>query len=413
METSRQPDCGQTQKWLGLRFLIPSLILATMLTDVALRFVPPDRIYFHAWEAATLFPTAEGSFTPNFRYENNRAFGDLANLGNLPRFRRYHTEIFTTDEFGFRNPPSRRTDEMPAAILIGDSFAVGASNSDEDTLSAQLTSRLSTGRVYNGGNARPKWTITKDLIERLHMRGGLVIWEVSEREQLPESAGEETHCDSRVAPMTAPPISKGHSILQRLNGLTDWLVTYSPLKILFSSAYRKIENGFLLPNPSGNLVLVSQLRNGDDMLFLKSEVDNFYQPKYDSPNYLFEISALLHCSGNELLVVLVPDKYGVYYPLLRDKQQSPPEGESHLNRLEQDLQRLGVPVLNLMAPLRLQAAEGLQKREYNYRLDDTHWNRAGIQTAATEILRTWNNRAGSISDTSIRRDFRLSVKQYF
>jgi hypothetical protein len=127
------------------------------------------------------------------------------------------------------------------------------------------------------------------------------------------------------------------------------------------------------------------------MLFLDQEVGNFYEPKYDSPAYLSQICALVHSSGNELLVVLVPDKYGVYYPLLRDKRESPPAGKSHLNDLEDELHRLGVPVLNLMSPLRSQAEEGLQRKEYNYELDESHWNRAGIRTAATEILRVWSN----------------------
>jgi hypothetical protein len=147
--------------------------------------------------------------------------------------------------------------------------------------------------------------------------------------------------------------------------------------------------------------MVGHLHNGDSMLFLRTEVDNFYQPKYDSPTYLSEINSLVHCTGNDLLVLMVPDKFGVYYPLLRDRLQLPPEGKSHLDKLEEDLRRSGVPVLNLMGPLRSQAAESLQKREYNYRLDDTHWNPAGIQTAATGILRAWSNPPGNINNASI------------
>jgi hypothetical protein len=389
---------------MGLRFLIPPILVASLILDVALRFIPYERVYYHAWEAASLFATAEGSFAPNFRFDSARSYGDLTMIGNRPGFRHYYREVFTTDEFGFRNSPSGGTGEMPAAILIGDSFAVGASNSDEDTLSAQLTSRLSNKWVYNGASARPQWNVTKELIQRLHMRGGLVIWQVSERVQLPRSVQAETPHNQGADPMTAPPINASYRILQRLNIWTESLLTYSPLRSFLSRVFRKMENGVWLPNPSENLVAVGHLRNGESMLFLESEVDNFYQPKYDNPAYLSEISALIHCSGNELLVLLVPDKYGVYYPLLRDEHRSPPEGESHLNQLEEDLHRLGIPVLNLMSTLRSQAAEGLQRREYNYRLDDTHWNRLGIQTAATEVLRAWNNPQGSISNSSTGRN---------
>jgi hypothetical protein len=402
MESPPRSDCSQAQKWLGLRFLIPSLLLAAFLLDGAMRLLPPGYIYFRAWDVASLFATAEGPFAPNFHYERDRAYGDLSNLGNLPRLRQYHTEVFTTDEFGFRNLPGEGAGEMPDAILVGDSFAVGSGVSDGDTLSVQL-SRLSKMRVYNGAGPLPKWKRTKELLERLHMRGGLVIWETSEREAQPESVRTESRVIG-VAPKTISPVRKKYPILQKLDLWTDSLLAYSPLGTILSRVFRKMENDVWLPNPSENLVSVGHLHNGDSMLFLRSEVENFYRPKNDSPNYLAEINALVHCSGNDLLVVLVPDKYGVYHSLLRDEQQAPPEGKSHLNQLEEDLQRLGIPVLNLTSALRSQAAEGVQRREYNYLLDDTHWNRIGIQTAATEILRVWGNHPGSICNTSADRN---------
>jgi hypothetical protein len=287
METPGRIRCGPGQKLLVLRFLIPILILATFIADIGLRFVPPGRVYFHAWEAATLHATAVGSFTPNFHYENNHASGDLANMGNLPRFRHYHKEVFTTDRFGFRNPPSEGADEVPSAILVGDSFSVGGGNSDGDTLSAQLTSRLSNGRVYNGANTGPHWIMVNELISRLHMRGGLVIWQMSERQKLPASLQAE---GPYTLPSASSTVGDRRSIVQRFSDWSDGLLAYSPLRIFLTGAYRKLENGVLFPNPSENLVMVGHLRNGDTMLFLKTEVDNFYQPKYDSPTYLTEIT---------------------------------------------------------------------------------------------------------------------------
>jgi hypothetical protein len=184
---------------------------------------------------------------------------------------------------------------------------------------------------------------------------------------------------------------------QDLNNWTDSHLAYSPLRSFLSRIYRKAEDGKVLPNPSERFVVIGHLSNGDSMLFLDTEVNNFHLTRHDSGAYLSEINDLVQGSGNKLLVLLVPDKYGVYYPLLSENEHSPQVGESSMNRLEDDLNRLGVPVLNLMSPLRSQAAEGLQRREYNYAIDDTHWNRAGIRTAATEVLRAWSNRQGSVS----------------
>jgi hypothetical protein len=405
METSRQHDRGHPRNWMGLRILIPSLLLATLIVDVALRFVPPQRIAFRAREPASLFATAEGWFAPNFCYENDRSYGDLPNLGNLPpRFRQYRREVFTTDEFGYRNPPSGGSNDMPAAIVVGDSFAVGAGVSDWDTLSGQLMTHLSGRRVYNGAGGGAQWKMTHELIQRLHMRDGLVIWEVLERSQLPESVRAETSDFSKIADRIASPTSKTYRTLRALKHWTQSYLAYSPLSIFLTRGFEKVENGVWLPNPLEKVVLVAQLRNGDSMLFLDFDVQTFYRPLHDSGTYLSEISALVHATGNELLVLLVPEKYNVYYPLLSEKGESPPEGESRLDHLEMDLHRSGIPVLNLTSPLRSQAAEGLQRREYNYWIDDTHWNRLGIETATAAILRAWKDHSRSISNDSIRRN---------
>jgi hypothetical protein len=389
---------------MGLRFLIPSLLLATLILDLALRFVPPQRIAFRAWEPASLFGTAEGWFAPNFRYENDRSYGDLPNLGNLPRFRQYRREVFTTDEFGYRNPPSGGRIDMPAAIVVGDSFAVGCGVSDWDTLSGQLMSHLSGRRVYNGAGGGAQWKMTNEVIQRLQMRDGLVIWVVLDRSQLAESVRAETSDFSKVAARIASPTSETYRTLRALKHWTQSYLAYSPLSIFLTRGFEKVENGVWLPNPLEKVVHVAHLRNGDSMLFLDFEVQYFYRPLHDSGTYLSEISALVHATGNELLVLLIPDKYDVYYPLLSEKGESPPEGESRLDHLETDLHRSGIPVLNLTSPLRSQAAEGLQRREYNYWIDDSHWNRLGIETATTAILRAWSDHSGSISNASIRRN---------
>ena len=404
METSRKHDRGQIRSWMGLRFLIPSLLFATLIVDAALRFVPPQHVAFRAWEPASLFATAEGWFAPNFRYENNRSYGDLPNLGNLPRFRQYRREVFTTDEFGYRNPPSGGSHDTPAAILVGDSFAVGCGVSDWDTLSVQLMTHLGGKRVYNAAGGGAQWKMTSQLIQRLHMRDGLVIWEVLERSGLPESVRSETSDFSRVAGRVASPNSETYRTLRGLRIWTQSYLAYSPLSIFLNRTFQKMENGVWLPNPSEKVVFVGQLHNGDSMLFLDSEVQTFYKPLHDSGTYLPEISALVHATGNELLVLLVPEKYNVYYPLLVEKGESPPEDEFRLNHLEKDLHRLGIPVLNLTSQLRSQAEDGLQRREYNYWIDDTHWNQLGIQTATTAILRDWSDSTGSISNASIRRN---------
>jgi hypothetical protein len=62
--------------------------------------------------------------------------------------------------------------------------------------------------------------------------------------------------------------------------------------------------------------------------------------------------------------------------------------------LARNLRNAGVPVLDLTAPLREQAVTAFAGGEYNYLLDDTHWNALGIQKAAQEIFTLEESNAG-------------------
>jgi len=86
----------------------------------------------------------------------------------------------------------------------------------------------------------------------------------------------------------------------------------------------------------------------------------------------------------ELLVVLVPNKYTVYEPLLLEPD--PGRGRAlWLDEVDAYLQRTGVATLNLTRPMRARAARELDQGRLLYWIDDTHWNAAGIRLAAEEI----------------------------
>jgi hypothetical protein len=374
-----------------LRYLIPAIVLAAFLTDVGLRALPRDRVMFRAWEAVILYPTAAGNFQPDYRYENIRAYGDLSHFGNLPQFREYRRELFTTNRFGFRNAGIAEPGGAPAAIVVGDSFAAGAGVSDDDTLSAQL-SRAADRYVYNGAGQGARWSTTEVLIHRLGMKNGLIVWQISERFPIPPSvrAGEKDtdRLMQKIAGLDTP-LYRRVRALKRFTA--SWFL-YSPLTVFAGRGLRSLQNGVWLPNPSEHNVVAGQLKNGDRMLFLRSEVDNFYRPpQAGGLDYFAEVNALVRSTGNRLLVVLVPDKYNVYYPLLEDPAHADPASEPNPYNLEQGLLRIGVPVVNLTPLLRSDAARELPLRQYNYWIDDTHWNPHGIHTAAAEVLRQWQS----------------------
>jgi SGNH hydrolase-like domain, acetyltransferase AlgX len=365
--------------------LIPGLLALAALSDVALRFVPPRLVAFRSWEAMMLFVTGEGPFVRNQRYDNPRSFGDLANSGNLPGFRQYHREVFTTDAQGFRNQPLAWA-RPPEIVLFGDSFATGAGVSDEDTLSRQLDS-LQTAQVFNAALCPMAFDAIDACIAASRVANGLVILQLSERYPIPEEPSRKTRSvKDRLFEETysrLPGPLRREALAHRLGN--D--LRYSPLSIWASRAYRALQNDLVLPNTYKERVLRLTLVNGEQMLFLPSEVRHYQDnPSFDI-SYVVELNRHLNDRGQRLLVLLVPDKYTVYFPLVRDAPAAPVKAPLYLDRLEAALAGAGLNVINLTEVFRASAAESLARGQYIYWIDDSHWNQAGIRIAAEQLAR--------------------------
>src|SRR5262249_14207235 len=115
-------------------------MLIAAVANFGLSFRRLDWLAFRTWEAAISIdcPPGIGSFDPGRVYRKDRAYGDLANIGNMPDWRQYRREEFTMDRLGFRNP-SLAHGARPVGFVLGDSFTAGAGISDEDTLPQQLS----------------------------------------------------------------------------------------------------------------------------------------------------------------------------------------------------------------------------------------------------------------------------------
>ena len=106
-----------------------------------------------------------------------------------------------------------------------------------------------------------------------------------------------------------------------------------------------------------------------------------------SPDYLVWLKSQLAKRNLELVVLLVPTKYSVYGPLLKDPPSVPPS-DLPLRRLAERLEAENVFVVNVTTALRKQAADDLSRNEYVYFIDDTRLERArGIGVAAPGVVR--------------------------
>jgi hypothetical protein len=360
------------------------VVLICLLLDISLRFLPPELITFRAWESVKLFATGNGPFIPNAVYSNTRSSGDLASIANLPHLRQYRQEVFSTDAAGYRN---RREAAKPftGILLVGDSFAAGSGVSDALTLSEQLTD-ISGRRVYNGAMTPSFW----ELLDYLQMTRGLVVWQQSERSPLPQSE------PSPPPSSDVPERGWKHQLvrrafgndsteaLHRMNKYLRDLESYSLLRILFGRAVKLLQNDKILPNPYRGEVVAAKLRNGREILFLPTELNNYEMVRPTDPEFFVQLKIQLQKKGIGLLVLLVPDKYVVYHDLILSA--SPPTDRwPFLDVVEQRLAAANVPVLNLRPRFRKQAEALLAHDEYLYWLDDTHWNAEGIREAAQAI----------------------------
>jgi hypothetical protein len=360
---------------LRLSFLIPALLTVTLGVDLWMRRTPISKIAFRAWEVASYDPTSIGPFQPNLRYFNPRTYGDLANSGDLPEYRAYHPETFTTDNRGFRNPGEPRASRPVRVVLAGDSFSVGSGLSDGETLGEQLAA-LSGNRVYNAAGKAP-WHVLARVLEMQSVRGGTVLLQLSVSNVTANLSLEETPMDLavRAIEQTLPPKTFDAARAAAISAFS-WL-SYSPLQISLSRAYRSAGRDRWLPP----YVVPIEMINGHKMLFFAEESDKPYAVHASDAAYFVQVRDHVRATGNQLVVVMVPPKYRVYRPLMKAGRDLV---SAYVN-LAGQLEKAGVSCLDLTPALTHQAADLFAQGQYNYRDDDTHWNAAGARRAAEVI----------------------------
>ncbi len=366
---------GIGKKDLG--FWIPLVIFLAGLADGLLRLVPLDYLAFRAWEAVSQGRAPSGPFAPLRRYRNPFSSGDLATFGNLPQLRQFRDEVFTTDRYGFRNSSNLAYKRPIAAVVLGDSFAVGSGVTDSDTLPAQLASQ-SGQLVYNAaGVEAPHFPDLQRLGQRLQVKEGLFIYVHLERQPSPSLR-------SAMRPIYTDAVQISNEPLSPLRRLQSWGMDLriSRLEILCRRARKSLDE------KSGNdRVILRHLENGEPILFLPAEVASSRRSSLLSAEYWIALQRELARYGHKLLVILVPNKYTVYAPLLREKEAPLPP--SYLDNLAADLNQAQVPVINLRPDFAKRAAADLKHGELLYWKDDTHWNSRGIAVAAQHILNAW------------------------
>ncbi len=355
--------------------ILAGITLLSLLAEGVLRLFPIAPFCFRAWEAARHERARRAAFTVNFRFERDRSFGDLSNMGNLPEMREYHPERFTADSLGFRNPAVPSPDSPPVAIVLGSSFSGGAGLSDEDTISRQLGDRLGD-KVYSAAGVDLELNEIRALARRLGMKSGWILCEHTSRDPLPVRLLPGT-----VAKKRRPSRDGFWSRLGRR--LKD-----SRLEILCGRLYRVFQDDVFLPNAHRQNVAVRTLIDGQPMLFLPSVQRTPYKEAEirEGVAYWRWMAEELARDDLNLALFLVPDKHLVYAPLIRGDTRGFEEEAISFKLLGRELAAGGVPVCSPLEALQEKAAEELQKGRTVYAVDDTHWKVSAIQVVADGIV---------------------------
>ena len=365
------------RNWAGL--IVPAVLLLGLLADGLSRFLALDRFTIRAWEAMTRNSSMEAGipFEPLKRYESNRAFGDQASRGNRREFRDYHHEVFTSDEFGFRNRQSFSPANPPDALLVGTSFSVGCGVSDNETLAVRLGEKTGQ-KIYNAAGMVISPGQIRTIVRRLGMVRGTVIYEVLAGHGFPEPP---------------PQLSRPKRMCVDRLGLTclrmkGWALI-SPVGIISQRAYRWFEDDAWLPNVVAD---TSTLVDGIPILMAHEDFACPGVSAESARDYFRSFRDGL--GGLDLFVVLTPTKALVYGPLIEGGSSAPDGGasESCFAVMSGALDDAGIPYVDLTDPMRQAARDALARKQLLYFAGDTHWNAVGIDVAAKLVAQAWSAR---------------------
>jgi hypothetical protein len=375
------------------------MLAVWLLLDVVPRFFPVGWLHIIPEHVATRRPGKFYPFIPNLKIHYDPWIGETATTGNLPPEETRPPLDFTTDSLGFRLTPGVPPDgKVDLLLFAGNSFAYGGGLSDDETFPSVVT-RQSGLRTYNGGHFF--WDLQGlDALDWLlgqlgHQHPAVVLLEW-------EQAGHEI---SNLVGLPWKIDRPGKAILgperyQRLRTNVQYSRIYlsafwfiSPLEVLSVRTFKSLCDDRILPNRYRQAVVPKQLPDGKRILFLKDEVELTLHPPDDAyisrrAAYFDFYSRELAKRGLQVYVILIPNRYTLYGPLVDNYR---PTGPRYLDKLEAALRDKKVPVMNTLPLLESRAAEDVVTGNLPYYREDHHWSAEGVRRIAAAFIEKLHN----------------------
>jgi hypothetical protein len=349
-------------------------LLARPILAYAFDFRPADR-FIYQWPP---LPRLQ-RYVANVDFEGP-TYGDLAAASGRREWREERRIKFVTDAYGFRNDPSSAGNGAGPLdlIVLGDSFGVAASTSQEHTLSSVLIKdyRLS---VYNLSISRQNLLQEyANLVlegDRLQTREGTsVLWLVFPGNDLDEPYYPELETPQPRWPGLPARFMDGITGFRARSALRRLTARSEPLPII---ERQFIDGRRILFHPT---YAARRSRAADEIR---------RHPNFESLKATLGAMARLAATRRlSVTVAIVPTKEEVYsWVLDGTRPWSADAGTSDFSLVLRGLsEERGFRFLDLKPPLTAASVQAYEKRgELLWWSDDSHWNDAGQRVAAAAV----------------------------
>lgn len=334
------------------------LVLPFLLWPLIEVFVLPMNFFtFRVWETISVnkMRILSGPFYPNMHIKMEEE-GELA-----PRTKYAEKRLveWYTDEWGYRN-----RDTKSDIILIGDSNITGVKLTQEETIAEVLEDK--TGKeVYSFAPA----TVNRFLAtERLHEDPPKVVIVGSIERRIPELPAVGANGFNSKLRNFSGEIIHASPFLNFLAVNTDRITKLASYQYTMGQINRQFGNKSYY-NFNGEFFLEGEYANRE---FTDEEIQHF-------ADVIEGYKKALEERGYQFMFLPIPNKENIYYELLPSKKKP-----SMLQRLLVELDKRNVVYIDTQTPFEhLYNEKGIEL----YPVDDAHWNKVAVETAAELVAR--------------------------
>ncbi|MFN3195431.1 MAG: alginate O-acetyltransferase AlgX-related protein [Chlorobiota bacterium] len=261
-------------------------------------------------------------------------------------------ERWVTDSMGYRNS---QFISNPDILIIGDSFIVGSSLTQDSTLGNVLNRLYRHDKLIYTMSPSPFIDFVRIINSGKIEKPKTVIFSNVER-SIPKPLDKSQYDDAVHNP-------------SEISIFKDKATRMYSLNYLYARITGK--NGPGIAGINGEMFFL----NGENQEYLYDRIEEVCDNILTYKQYCDSI-------GVEFIYMPMPNKETVYYELVPLDEQP-----NYINQLTEMLTKKGVNVINT---LEIFNTEREQSKQLLYQLDDTHWNSNGVKVIANEIRKTVN-----------------------